>query len=422
MVPGARLIEGQFLRARADAGSRAPAPTAASPRRPDARLQVLLSVADGSPTIASVPGALRTARELAPVLDIGRILLCTESRGRGRSDGWARHLDGLPWTEIRSSGGSSSLAVALDPAAPVLVLAPHAMPDPGRLVDLLTPSIRAGSRTIWIWQGAPVAAYYPEAEALLATLPDGHRQFPGQAFTDRDACRAQAPSDSWSDVSNPAAVGRVEHRLLHSLGRPSDGYLARLDRTLSIAISRRLIPTRITPNAITGLSLIAGLGGAALLAFGATGVAVLGALLLWASSILDGCDGELARLKLLTSRFGARFDAITDHVVHAATFAGVALHVYRTRPDMPLAAPVMLVLVGVALSMISVLGMIDRAPPERRVRVTRVYERIASRDYVYILLALTALGRLEWFLWGAALGANLFWLSLWWWVRAQRSG
>jgi len=422
-----RLREGreflQFLRARAAERSRAlaaPAQAASSNGRANARLQVLLSVPHGSSVIAAVPGAVRTARELAPVLDVGRVLLCTESPEG--SDDYGRHLDGLPWTEIRSSGGSSSLAEALNPGAPVLVLAPHGMPDPRQLVDLLGPSIRAQNRTTWIWQDAPVAAYYPEAKTLLGTLPDGYRKFPRQALTDRDACRADAPADSWSDVSNPAGVARVEHRLIRSLGRPSDGYLARLDRTLSTAVSRRLIATRTTPNAITALSLIVGLGGAALLGLGAAWLAVLGALLLWASAILDACDGELARLKLLTSRFGARFDAVTDHVVHAATFVAVSLHVHRTRADIPLAVPLMLLLVGVALSMASVVWIIDRDPPERRVGLIRVYERIASRDYVYIVLVLTALGRLEWFLWGAALGANLFWLSLWWWwVRAQRS-
>ena len=44
---------------------------------------------------------------------------------------------------------------------------------------------------------------------------------------------------------------------------------------------------------------------------------VLGVLLLWASAILDGCDGELARLKLLTSRFGARFDVEVDAIDRA---------------------------------------------------------------------------------------------------------
>src|SRR5439155_1065061 len=89
-----------------------------------------------------------------------------------------------------------------------------------------------------------------------------------------------------------------------------------------------------------------------------------------------------------------RFDAVTDHVVHAATFVAVSLHVHRTRADIPLAVPLMLLLVGVALSMASVVWIIDRDPPERRVGLIRVYERIASRDYVYIVLVLTALGRL----------------------------
>src|SRR5882724_8845524 len=78
-----RLREGreflQFLRARAAERSRAlaaPAPAASSHGRADARLQVLLSVPHGSSVIAAVPGAVRTARELAPVLDVGRVLLC----------------------------------------------------------------------------------------------------------------------------------------------------------------------------------------------------------------------------------------------------------------------------------------------------------------------------------------------------------
>src|SRR2546430_13488340 len=43
---------------------------------------------------------------------------------------------------------------------------------------------------------------------------------------------------------------------------------------------------------------------------------------------------------------------------------------------------------------------------------SRVYERIASRDYIYLVMVLTAFERLEWFVWSAAIGANLFWISL----------
>jgi len=176
----------------------------------------------------------------------------------------------------------------------------------------------------------------------------------------------------------------------------------------------------MTPNDITALSLIVGLVGAALLAQPTWGIALGGALALWVSCILDGCDGEVARIKLLTSASGARFDAAADNIVHLATFVAVARHVRGVRPDLGLAGPVTLLLTGALLSMASVWWLINGSPPEQRVGFRRVFERIASRDYVYLLVALTAVERLHWFVWAAALGANAFWLSLWWWTLGRK--
>jgi phosphatidylglycerophosphate synthase len=256
---------------------------------------------------------------------------------------------------------------------------------------------------------------------LLAQVTPGSQAFPRQALSDADPPRLQVPRDSWNDVNSSAGVREAEHRLLRSLRQPSDGYLARFDRVLSVALSRALIRTRVTPNVITAVSLLIGLGGAALLAGTTPWAALLGALSLWASCILDGCDGEVARLKLLTSSFGARFDAATDNVVHLATFVAIAIHLSRARPDSSFTGPAVLLLFGVMVSMASVWWGINRYPSDRRLGFRRVYERIASRDYVYVVVVLTVFGRLEWFLWAAAVGANLFWLSLWWWVRAQRT-
>jgi len=66
------------------------------------------------------------------------------------------------------------------------------------------------------------------------------------------------------------------------------------------------------------------------------------------------------------------------------------------------------------LSMALVWWLILRRPDEGRPRLERILERIASRDYVYLIFILTALQRLEWFVWAAAIGANLFWLIVWW--------
>jgi len=386
-----------------------------------ARLQVVLSVPAQSTVILSVPAAIRAASVFAAVEDVERIIFCTESAELPRS--WRRWLAALgrPWEHVTSSGGLASLAETLQPRSPVLVVAPNAIPVRRQVQDLLTRSITERQRTTWVWRGVPVAAYYPEAQALLAQTARGSEAVPRGALLDASAPRIEAAPDSWSDVDGSAGAQTEERRLLRSLRQPSDGYLARFDRLLSAALSRRLVRTPFTPNVITALSLLVGLAGAVMLANTTLWVAFLGSLLLWTSCILDGCDGEVARLKLLTSAFGARFDAATDDIVHLATFGAIVIHVRRARPDLSLAGPTFLFLFGVVVSMTFVWWLINRLPSERRLGFKRVYERIASRDYIYLVVVLTALSKLEWFLWAAAVGANLFWPSLWGWARATRT-
>ncbi|MDX1518841.1 MAG: CDP-alcohol phosphatidyltransferase family protein [Gammaproteobacteria bacterium] len=103
-----------------------------------------------------------------------------------------------------------------------------------------------------------------------------------------------------------------------------------LVRHLSCRLSRLLVRTAITPNQVTGLSLLSGLACAACFAFGGYAVQVLGALLLTVSYTLDNCDGEIARVKGLSSEFGAKFDDMVDWMVDAAFFLGLGYGVWKT--------------------------------------------------------------------------------------------
>ena len=62
----------------------------------------------------------------------------------------------------------------------------------------------------------------------------------------------------------------------------------------------------------------------------------MGALLFLSHSILDGCDGELARLRFQESRWGGILDFWGDNVVHVAVFAcmgiGWSLSLHETWP------------------------------------------------------------------------------------------
>ncbi len=383
-------------------------------------LQILLPVPPQPPLVAGIPAVLRTAHELAAGPEIRRILLYTQ--GRGFVESWRGRLASLPWKEVVASGCSLPLGEQLDADSPLLVLAPDGMPDGASLSNFLSQSRENQGTTAWVWNGTVVAVYDPKAKHLLERLPLESRDFPQQVLDDPEAHHLPAPQAAWQCLGDAAGVRRAEDRLFRSLRQENDGYLARLDRTLSIALSRLLVRTPLTPNGITALALPVALTGAALLASPTYWVALLGAALLCSCCVLDGCDGEVARLKLLASPWGARFDLIADNIVNLATFAAIAVHVHRLHPGLDIGKPAAIMLAGLLLSAFWVWWLILRQPEERRAAPQRVYERIAGRDFTYVVFLFTAVRRLEWFVWGAAVGANLFWLSLWWVSRKRRHG
>src|SRR5207253_1483545 len=158
------------------------------------------------------------------------------------------------------AGGSGSLAQALEPGSPVLVVAPDTVPEPQEPRDLLARPIGEQPPTAWIWRGVPVAAYYSEPLMLLAHVERESEVFPHLKLLDAGTPRIEVAAERWNDASDVAGARVAERRLLGSLRRPSDGYLARFDRVLSVALSRALVRTAITPNVITALSLLVPVG------------------------------------------------------------------------------------------------------------------------------------------------------------------
>jgi phosphatidylglycerophosphate synthase len=194
----------------------------------------------------------------------------------------------------------------------------------------------------------------------------------------------------------------------------TDALMARMvDRRLSWHISLWLARTRVTPNQVTIANTAFGFGCAALLASDSYWLRLCGAVLFLVSITVDGVDGELARLRMLESRFGARLDVLTDNLVHVAIFVGMAIGCYRQSESSAYLYVLALLLAGFGACAVSVNHALSVAGDEANRWIRRV-ERATGRDFAYILVILAIFNRLFWFMWSAAFGTHLFALSLWW--------
>ena len=135
--------------------------------------------------------------------------------------------------------------------------------------------------------------------------------------------------DFWIDVDDEKAFKKAESKLLTTLEKPSDGPISRyINRPISIRISKYLVKTNISPNFISFLSFILCCIGAFFFFLGEYTFLLWGAILAQAASIVDGCDGEIARLKFQETEFGAWFDAVLDRYADAFLLFGLTYYVY----------------------------------------------------------------------------------------------
>ncbi len=135
----------------------------------------------------------------------------------------------------------------------------------------------------------------------------------------------------WIDVDDEKGFKKAESKLLGTLKKASDGLISRyLNRPISTRITRYLLKTSITPNHISFFSFILSMLGAFLFFLGGYINLVIGGILAQVSSIIDGCDGEIARLKFRVTGFGGWFDAVLDRYADAFLLFGLTYYVYFT--------------------------------------------------------------------------------------------
>jgi phosphatidylglycerophosphate synthase len=225
------------------------------------------------------------------------------------------------------------------------------------------------------------------------------------------------PAGASITLQHPVQDAATVDWLLAAGPKSADGFMARhFDRHISLAVTRSLLDTPVSPNMMTILSSLVGLLGASCFLLHGWGAHMAGASLVWLHSVLDGCDGELARIRFQESPLGSDIDFWGDNVVHVCLFGCLALGFARADASpLPLLAGVV-----AAAGIIGSAVLVHRQRLERRALPApaggsapaslpaRIETILEQRDFIYLLLILAYFGRTYEFLWAGAVGVILF--------------
>ncbi|MCU1301298.1 MAG: hypothetical protein JWQ87_1582 [Candidatus Sulfotelmatobacter sp.] len=237
-------------------------------------------------------------------------------------------------------------------------------------------------------------------------------------------------SEQWQRVLNEQQRVLAERKLDSWLFKPTDGIYARMNRRISIPISRRIIPFAITPNMVSLFTLGVSFAAGAFLALGGYWNMVTGAALSWFSSVLDGCDGEVARLKLQESAFGCWLETVCDNLYYMSILGGMTIGLVRSSGNRSYLVWGGLLLFGAIMSFLMT-GLqrhqMTNGQPEQYLQewhkkadsrssnpllyLGRHTEFIIRRCFLpYAILFFAFCGVMNWFLVGATVGANVVWI------------
>jgi len=132
-------------------------------------------------------------------------------------------------------------------------------------------------------------------------------------------------------VTDEQSRRRAEDAVFAQLLRGDLGIVARhLNKPISFRITRYLLcRLPFSPNQVSVAAALVGLCGAALVAVGQHWLMVAGFFLAHAQSVLDGCDGELARVRFQQSKIGEWLDTFIDELLNVALFASTGIGIWR---------------------------------------------------------------------------------------------
>ncbi|MEW6731214.1 MAG: CDP-alcohol phosphatidyltransferase family protein [Acidobacteriota bacterium] len=224
---------------------------------------------------------------------------------------------------------------------------------------------------------------------------------------------------------------QAKDALYRGNGKKSDGIYANFNkRVVARPLMNVILQTPITPNMVTLTGLLFGILSGVIFAFGGYWYTLGGAFLLYLSSLLDHCDGMMARLKFQESAFGCWLETASDYSSYVAAFAGMGIGLYKHTGNIFYAYIGALFVFGCVLSFLATgyqrkkfsndqpQDYINRLHTKMEARMSNPIYYFSRKCYFltrraffpYAILAFAILDLTWFFIMLCAFGANLFWI------------
>jgi phosphatidylglycerophosphate synthase len=128
-------------------------------------------------------------------------------------------------------------------------------------------------------------------------------------------------------TSDEKSAKRAEDLLFSHVGKTMTGWISKnINSKISLRLSRYLVRTQLSPNMI---SILINIIGMLCGPFYALGHPVWGAAFLQIATVLDRCDGEVARIKLMETKRGQWVDTVSDQLTILSFIIGVTIGYYN---------------------------------------------------------------------------------------------
>lgn len=233
----------------------------------------------------------------------------------------------------------------------------------------------------------------------------------------------------WQDVDTPATLQYAEDRLLKACIKPTDGFVSKnFNRKISLAITRQLLKTPLTANQVTFLTSIVGVLSGVAVAQGGYAWGVVGAILFKLTSILDGCDGEMSKLKFTASKTGQWLDTISDNLTYECFVIGLAWGLWPGATLLLKFGCVMAIFgLTAALTVMftylirhtdsgTLIAIQDDFHQENKTGIKKwlaSFQFLLKRDFFALFFLFLAIaGKLNWIIWLVAFATNVAWIVL----------